>query len=390
MYRILDDRITAEIFIMGVIGDEGLRSMDFTQELHKAEAEGAKQFICRINSPGGEVFEAIGIFNALAERNVTVSIEGLAASSASFIAMAGKQVKMFDNALLMIHNPWTFAAGDANYFEKVQENLEMIKGVIMKAYSRTGLSDKQLTKMMDEETWLSAQEAKEKKFVDEVVESNQAPQNKSRMIAQYYNRILDESLFTRKVNQMMKIQTALNLPGADEDKLAQGILALQKVKNEQAAEVEVLKADVVKKQGEIADKEKELGDLKVKLEALEKEKSQNAEAQAVKQAEEILDKAVADGKVFPAEIDPASEEGKKTRQAYIDRIKMNAKVFDAMPVINKLGKSAVQNQSGSVKNNDEKRVTLEARKIVEEARKNGSVVNFTDAVKQARQKLGIS
>jgi ATP-dependent Clp endopeptidase proteolytic subunit ClpP len=382
MFRILEDRITAEIFIMGVIGDEGLRTGEFTQMLHDAEAAGAKQFICRINSPGGEVFEAIGIFNALAERDVTISIEGLAASSASFIAMAGKRVQMFDNAVMMIHNPWTFAAGDANYFEKVQENLAMIKDIILKAYSRTGLPENKLTKMMDEETWLSAQESADHKFVDEVITTNQTPQNKSKIKTQYWNMILDESIFTRKVNQMVQIQNALNMPGADEKQLAQGILALQKVKNELGEESKTLKTELEKKQAEIADKEKELNDIKAKLEALEKEKATAETAQAEQKAEEILVKAVAEGKIYPAEIDQTSEKGKKNRKAYLDRIKMNAEVFDAMPVINKLGaKPAVVPQGQSKVD-----VVQEAQILVADMAKSGVKMSYSEAVDKVMRK----
>jgi chromosome segregation ATPase len=181
---------------------------------------------------------------------------------------------------------------------------------------------------------------------------------------------------------MVQIQNALNMPGADEKQLAQGILALQKVKNELGEESKTLKTELEKKQAEIADKEKELNDIKAKLEALEKEKATAETAQAEQKAEEILVKAVAEGKIYPAEIDQTSEKGKKNRKAYLDRIKMNAEVFDAMPVINKLGaKPAVVPQGQSKVD-----VVQEAQILVADMAKSGVKMSYSEAVDKVMRK----
>ena len=129
--------------------------------------------LVRINSPGGDVFDGASIFNALTSHkgNVTTRIEGLAASIASVIAMAGKKVQAYDNTMLMIHNAWTIMVGNQYEMRDVADLLEKIDGNILDAYQKkTKLAKRDITEMRKNTTWMTAKEAKEKGFVDAIVD----------------------------------------------------------------------------------------------------------------------------------------------------------------------------------------------------------------------------
>ncbi len=128
----------------------------------------------RINSKGGDVFAAHAIYTQLKlnPANITVIVDGLAASAAAIIAMAGDVIKIPSNAMMMIHNPSVGLLGyyKAEELEKLADTLEQVKESIINAYlTKTGLDRKTLSKMMDEETWMTGQEAVEKGFADEVL-----------------------------------------------------------------------------------------------------------------------------------------------------------------------------------------------------------------------------
>jgi ClpP class serine protease len=126
-----------------------------------------------INSPGGEVFDGITIYNLIKQHpaNVTTYIDGLAASIASVIALAGDSVIMAENALYMIHNPWGFAMGDATEMRKTADLLDKVAGSLVTAYtSKTGKPDDDIQTLLDAETWMTAQEAKDAGFIDEISE----------------------------------------------------------------------------------------------------------------------------------------------------------------------------------------------------------------------------
>jgi ATP-dependent protease ClpP protease subunit len=161
---------TAEISLYDEIGGFGVGAKQFLGELSRLKG---KHLHLRINSPGGSVVEGTAIFNALRrhEGGVTVHIDALAASMASVIAMAGMPVYMADNALLMVHNPWTITAGDSDELRKEADLLDKLKASIRNAYQRkTGLPEDQLQSMMDAETWLDSVDAVALGFVDAIEE----------------------------------------------------------------------------------------------------------------------------------------------------------------------------------------------------------------------------
>lgn len=135
----------------------------------------------RINSPGGDVFEAFAIYNALARHNapVTVDIDALAASAASVIAMAGQTIRIAENAMVMIHDPQTVAVGGAEDMRKTADVLDQVTDSIAGTYAaRTGLPLETIKPLMASETWLRAREAVDQGFADEIGQSLAVPANR--------------------------------------------------------------------------------------------------------------------------------------------------------------------------------------------------------------------
>ncbi len=167
-----------DILIYGIVGDEwdGLDA----KTLFGLIAGGDDDLVVRINSPGGYVMEGLAIYNALAGakaagRKVTIHIDGLAASMASVIAMVGDEIIMADNALLMIHNPWDVAIGDARELRAAADKLDVIRDQLVRIYSgKTGLTADEIIPMLDAETWLTSEQALAQKFITSVTEASSA------------------------------------------------------------------------------------------------------------------------------------------------------------------------------------------------------------------------
>ncbi|HEM3076361.1 TPA: Clp protease ClpP [Streptococcus suis] len=159
--------------IEGQIADETWFGDEVTPQVFKNDLQaGNGDITLWINSPGGDVFAAAQIYNMLMDYkgDVHVMIDGLAASAASVIAMAGTTVSMSPVAMMMIHNPWTVAQGEAKDMQKVIEMLGEIKESIINAYElRTGLSRTKLSHLMDSESWFNAKKAVELGFADKIL-----------------------------------------------------------------------------------------------------------------------------------------------------------------------------------------------------------------------------
>ena len=167
-----DQTETAErtLFLNGTIAEESWFDDDVTPQMFRDELfSGNGPVTIWINSPGGDCIAASQIYSMLMDYkgNVTVKIDGIAASAASVIAMAGTKVLMAPTALMMIHNPATAAFGDHVDMKKAIEMLDEVKESIINAYEiRTSLSHTQLSHMMDETTWMNAKKAIELGFAD--------------------------------------------------------------------------------------------------------------------------------------------------------------------------------------------------------------------------------
>jgi ATP-dependent Clp protease protease subunit len=162
------------LFLNGTIAEESWFDDDVTPQLFKDELNsGTGDITVWINSPGGDCVAAAQIYNMLMDYkgNVTVKIDGLAASAASVIAMAGTEVLMAPTALLMIHNPMTVAFGNSAEMQKAIDMLASVKDSILNAYEiKTGLSRTKLSHLMDAETWMDANKAIELGFADEIMQ----------------------------------------------------------------------------------------------------------------------------------------------------------------------------------------------------------------------------
>lgn len=159
-----------EIWLYDVVGEGffgGMSAKTFSDEL---KALGQVDVInLHINSPGGSVFDGVAIYNQLARHpaRVEVDVDGIAASIASVIAMAGDEIRIADNAMMMIHDPHGSAYGGAGDMRKTADLLDQIKDVIVATYAkRTGQPEAELAALMADETWLTAAEAVGKGFAD--------------------------------------------------------------------------------------------------------------------------------------------------------------------------------------------------------------------------------
>lgn len=193
-YRMeVSEDVVADIYIFDFIGDWidemlneifgeriSVTAKAFVQELQQLP-ESVKTLRVHVNSPGGDVFGAVAIANALRDqraargRAVETSVEGLAASAASIIIQAGDPVRVGDNALIMIHNPWTLVAGEANELRKYAQELDTIRDAIISTYQwHSKLESEEIANMMDETTWMDADDAVAKGFATEKVDGLKA------------------------------------------------------------------------------------------------------------------------------------------------------------------------------------------------------------------------
>ena len=162
------------LFLNGTIAEESWFDDEVTPALFKEELNsGEGDITVWINSPGGDCIAAAQIYNMLMnyKGNVTVKIDGIAASAASVIAMAGNKVIVSPVSMIMIHNPATIAAGDTSEMQKAIAMLDEVKESIINAYEiKTGLSRAKLSHLMDAETWMDANSAIEMGFADEIMQ----------------------------------------------------------------------------------------------------------------------------------------------------------------------------------------------------------------------------
>lgn len=160
----------ATIFIYDEISSWGITASQFVKDL---QAVKAKEITLRLNSPGGDVFDGMAIYNALKGHPATVraEVDGLAASIASIIAMAGDTIHMAENAFFMIHNAWALAVGDSGQMMQMSETLDKIDTQMQKIYTkRTGHPQDKIKEMMIAETWMDADEAQGFGFADTIGE----------------------------------------------------------------------------------------------------------------------------------------------------------------------------------------------------------------------------
>lgn len=168
------DDAPATLSIYDEIGYWGVQAKDFRDAL---EAVTAKVLNVEINSPGGDVFAGLAIYNMLkaSGKEIVVKVMGVAASAASLIAMAGDRIIMPKNTMMMVHNPWSFAIGNADELRETADVLDKIGTGLLATYAaKTGLDEAEVGALLAKDTWMTADEALAKGFATEVVDAIEA------------------------------------------------------------------------------------------------------------------------------------------------------------------------------------------------------------------------
>lgn len=192
----------AIIYLYDEIGLWGITAQDFTQILVSI---GPGPIELHINSPGGDVFDGLAIYAALQAHSGSVSIvvDGLAASAASFIALAGDTISMVPNAFLMIHNAWGVVVGNQNDMVETAGVLAKIDAQLASLYAgKTGQPTDEIAALMNAETWFTAQEAKAAGFIDSIADSSQ---NKAQMQ-------LKAGMFAKQPEALRKPTNTMSIP----------------------------------------------------------------------------------------------------------------------------------------------------------------------------------
>ena len=192
-FKALDEK-TGELTLYGEISNETWWGDEVTPKEFKSDLDNLGEIDTLniyINSPGGDVFAGQTIYSILKRHKAhkNIYIDGLAASIASVIAMAGNTIFMPKNAMMMIHNPWTVGMGNADEFRKLAEDLDKIRESLIAAYEgHSALTRDEIIEIMDAETWLTASECEEYGFCDVVgEEKNMAASIDKDVLARYKN-----------------------------------------------------------------------------------------------------------------------------------------------------------------------------------------------------------
>jgi ATP-dependent Clp endopeptidase proteolytic subunit ClpP len=273
-----DDRDTdesVEVSIYDEIGFGGVTAKQFAADLKKLKGQ---HIDLRINSVGGSVIEGAAIFNALKRHKggLTVHIDGLAASMASVIAMAGEETRIAENALLMIHNPWSMTMGDADDLRKEADVLDKLKATLVNAYVRkTGQPRAAIEQMMDDETWMDATEALEHGFVDEIdapiaAAASVTPEQARARFAQFQNTMASKPApepaapvdTAAEDNMNSELQAKVDALQADLDAKNAAEAVQAQAAEDLAKELETLKAEVERLAAESASKDEEIATLR--------------------------------------------------------------------------------------------------------------------------------
>lgn len=180
--RAADGSTDNTISIYDVIGEDPWSGGGVTAKRIAAALRsiGGRDVVVNVNSPGGDLFEGIAIYNLLREHphQVTVKVVSLAASAASIIAMAGDRIEVAKSGFVMIHNAWVLAIGNRHDLREVADTLEPFDASIRGIYeARTGIADADLAQMMDKETWLTGSQAVDQGFADALLPSDQVAED---------------------------------------------------------------------------------------------------------------------------------------------------------------------------------------------------------------------
>jgi len=219
------------LFLNGTIAEESWFDDDVTPQLFKDELnKGNGNITVWINSPGGDCVAAAQIYNMLIDYkgDVTVKIDGIAASAASVIAMAGTKVLMSPVSMLMIHNPMTIAFGNKGEMEKAISMLDEVKESIINAYEiKTGLSRAKLSHLMDSETWMDANKAVELGFADDILKRSETTDVEVPQVSMMYSKAQVVNSLMDKLATKCKIENKETNIGIKADSLMERLFLMK-------------------------------------------------------------------------------------------------------------------------------------------------------------------
>lgn len=305
----------AEVYIFDEIGAYGISAQEFITEMKEYKDTPVN---LRINCIGGDVFDGMAMYNIIKKREAktTAYIEGIAASMGSVIALAADEVVMAENSLFMIHNAWGGAMGEAEDMRKTASVLEKISGEIASIYKRkTRLSLDRINDMMDEETWLNAEEAYELGFVDTISDS-------IKVAAKYdvskFKNITTEQIHNKlniNVNNKKMTEELKNWFNNKVDEIVATVKGADNKSEDVVTEVNVMLSDNEEISNKLSSFEASVTDLNGKIVSLEEEltsaKGENETLSTeIERLNALLNKADAKGTEVVTEGDPAVVENK--------------------------------------------------------------------------------
>jgi ATP-dependent protease ClpP protease subunit len=351
---------TATMKIIGEIGSE-VYGKDFVDQLHQLEASGITNINIRINSGGGSVIDGYQIFSAIlkSKSNITTYNDGIAASSAGWIFLAGKNAIMSDYALFMMHNP---SSTDTSAIGKKRVEM-MRKSITMILAKRTGTSVADTEKMMNAETWLSADDAVAKGYASSIVETgllvpmNPMKQSVNEMFA-IVNSVLNKNkndmaenleneIVEETVNEVVEETTNEVVEETSEDQVEETVIEdeepvneVEETTNEETVEV----IDVDNKVDVINTYVNRIAELQKEIDELKEVEAKRVEDEKVKAGTELVSNAINIGKIKPEAkeewIELAKNNYTLTKSA-LDAILMNAKAPDIMNAVKANDKPAM-------------------------------------------------
>ena len=211
------------LFLNGTIAEESWFDDEVTPQLFRDELNaGNGDITVWINSPGGDCIAAAQIYNMLMEYKgkVTIKIDGIAASAASVIAMAGTKVLVSPVSMMMIHNPMTVAMGNTNEMQKAIAMLDEVKESIVNAYEiKTGMSRAKISHLMDAETWMDANSAVEMGFADEILQRSVTDEVEIPTVSMVYSQAAVTNSLMDKIAAKCKIELKIEVTKTKADSL---------------------------------------------------------------------------------------------------------------------------------------------------------------------------
>ncbi len=257
----------AEILIYEPIGSgcftEGVEAKKFYNDLKNIEADTVK---IRINSPGGSVFEGLAIYNILlgSSKKIITQVDGIAASIASIIYLAGQERIMAENSYLLMHNPTAIAFGDHKEMETVLGFLNKLADTMVDIYEKgSNLTASEVRKLMDKETMLNSKEASKIKMVDIITGTNKAAASADTLLAGFHSlhysvENKNSSVITNKSEEVMEKNQILKALDCTEEEALNKVNALINLSIEQTATIESLKKEIEEKDSKLAEFDNEL------------------------------------------------------------------------------------------------------------------------------------